>query len=196
MNWQAAEDGLKGLVSALTGVPLPLIAWDKQPVGQRGYPQFDLRFFDHRAREGATPEIIYPSPDLDGQIHPIAEAQRACSWSITCTNRDQRANAKAYVALDALAVMFELPYAEAKLEALGLTIIDRGRVIPNFDLPDAHRDLSMATLTLQLGYALSVTVPPGVPDSGTDIIEHTEVGGTVIDVDQPIVIPPEITPPL
>jgi hypothetical protein len=196
MDWQAAEDGLKAWVAAMTGVPAHLIAWDSQPVGQRAYPQFDLRLFDHRARDGMTPEVIYPEPDDAQQMHPIAVAQRACSWSITCTTRDQRANSKAYVALDALAVMLELPYSVDRFGALGLAILDIGRVIPNSDVPSDHRDLSQAVLTLQLGYVTSVTVPDAVEGAAVDVIEHTEIGGTVIDVDQPIVIAPEIIPPL
>lgn len=195
MDWEAAETGLKAWVVAMTGVAEHLVAWDSAPVGQRLYPQFDLRLFDHRSRDGMSPEVVYPLPDDAGLMQPIAVAQRACSWSISCTTRDQRANGKAYVALDALAVMLELPYTVDFLGALGLAILDLGRVIPNNDVPDAHRELSHATLTLQLGYVTSVQVPPSV-DAGTSVIEHAEVGGIVLDVDQPIVIEPRIMPPL
>lgn len=195
MDWQAAEDGLKAWVVAMTGVAAHLVAWDSAPVGQRLYPQFDLRLFDHRGRDGMSAEILYPEP-VEGVVRPIAVAQRACSWSITCTTRDQRAASKAYVALDALAVLLELPYSVSFVSGLGLSILDMGRVIPNRDVPDAHRDLSEATLTLQLGYVTSVSVPAGLEDSGLPYIEHVEVGGTVFNVDQPITIEPEIIPPL
>lgn len=196
MDWQAAEDGLKAWVVAMTGVAEHLVAWDMAATGQRLYPQFDLRFFDHRARDGMSAEIIRPEPGEDGLVHPIAVAQRACSWSITCTTRDQRAAGKAYVALDALAVLLELPYSVDYISSLGLSLLDLGRVIPNTDRPRDHREESEATLTLQLGYLTSVQVPGGVEDSGEAIIEHAEIGGTVIDVDQPIVIEPHIVPPL
>jgi hypothetical protein len=196
MDWQVAEDGLKAWVVAMSGVAEHLIAWDRAPVGQRLYPQFDLRLFDHRARDGMSAEIIYPPPDDGGIVRPIAVAQRACSWSITCTTRDQRAAGKAYVALDALAVLLELPYSVDYFGGLGFSVLDLGRVIPNFDRPRDHRDESEASLTLQFGYVTSASVPEGVEDSGQTFIEHAEVGGTAIEVDQPIVIEPEIIPPL
>lgn len=196
MDWEAAEAGLKALVVALTGAAEHLVAWDMAAVGLRFYPKFDLRFFDHRARDGMAAEVIYPEPAEDGQVHPIVEAQRACSWSITCTTRDQRGNGKAYVALDALAVLLELPYAVEKISALGLSLLDMGRVIPNTDRPRDHREESEATLTLQLGYVLCLSAPEGIEDAGEDVIEHVEVGGTALDVTNPIVIEPEIIPPL
>lgn len=196
MDWQAVEDGLRAWVIAATGVAPHLVCWDRAPVPQRFYPQYDLRLFDHRARDGMTPEVLYPEPGDDGRVYPEVVAERACSWSITCTTRDQRANGKAYVSLDALAVLLEAPYSVAQLGALGLAIIDLGRVIPNSDVPDAHRDLSQATLTLQLGYVTTVSMPAGVPGAALDTIEHVEVGGEAIDVNVPIVIPPEIIPPL
>lgn len=195
MDWQAAEDGLKAWVVAMTATPEHLVAWDSDAVGMRTYPKIDLRFFDHRARDGMAPEIIYPPIDDAGQIQPVVVAQRACSWSITVTTRDQRANGKAYVMLDALAVMLELPYSYQVFGALGLAILDIGRVIPNADRPRDHRDESEAVLTLQMGYVTTATAPEGV-DDGIDIIEHVEIGGTALDVETPIVIEPEITPPL
>ena len=196
MDWQAVEDGLHAWVVAMTGVAPHLVAWDRAPVGQRLYPQFDLRLFDHRSRNGMSAEVLYPEPGPDGRIHPVVTAERACSWSITCTTRDQRANGKAYVALDALAVMLELPYSIDVLGNLGLAILDLGRVIPNSDLPRDHRDESQATLTLEVGYVTSVSAPDGVADAAVDTIEHAEVGGTAIDVINPIVIEPKIIPPL
>lgn len=198
MDWQAVEDGLLAWVSAMTETPPTLVAWDSAAVVMRRFPQIDLRLFDHRARDGMSPEIVFPDPGTDpgAQIEPMAVAQRACSWSITVTTRDQRANGKAYVMLDALAVMLELPYSIQVFSELGLTLLDMGRVIPNTDLPRDHRDESQAVLTLQLGYVTTVTVPPGVVGAGLDIIEHVEVGGVAVDVVVPIVIPPEITPPM
>jgi hypothetical protein len=194
MDWQAAETGLKAWVVTMGGVAEHLVAWDRAPVGLRLYPQFDLRLFDHRARDGVGAEVVYPEPDVDGLVHPVVVAQRACSWSITCTSRDQGANSKAYVALDTLAVLLELPYSVDFFGGLGLSILDLGRVIPNSDVPRDHRDESMATLTLQLGYVTSATVPAAV-DDGTSVIEHVEVGGTAMDVTRPIPIPPQIMPP-
>lgn len=191
MDWQALEDGLKAWVVAMTGVPAHLVAWDSAPVGQRTYPQFDLRLFDHRARDGMAPEVVWPDADPT----PTVVAQRACSWSITCTTRDQRAPGKAYVWLDALAVLLDAPYTTQYFDELGIALLDGGRVIPNHDLPDAHRELSVATLTLQVGYVTEVSVPEGVAGAG-DTIEHAEVGGTAYDVTLPIVIEPEIIPPL
>lgn len=196
MDWQVAETGLLAWVSAMTGTPPELIAWDRAAVVMRKFPQIDLRFFDHRARDGMTPEVLYDDPDDDGVIYPEVSAQRACSWSITVTTRDQRANGKAYVMLDELAVMLELPYTAEKFHALGLSILDMGRVIPNTDLPSDHRELSQAVLTLQLGYVTTVTVPGGVPDAEVSVIEHAEVGGTAIDVTIPITIEPKMMPPL
>lgn len=196
MDWQLVEDGLLAWVSVMTGTEPSLIAWDREPVGYRQYNQIDLRLFDHRARDGMSADILYPDPGDAPQIQPVAVAQRACSWSITVTTRDQRANAKAYTVLDALAVMLELPYTYQKFAALGLSILDLGRVIVSSDPPSEHRELSQAVLTLQLGYVLCVTAPPGTADAGVDIIEHAEVGGTAIDVTIPIVIEPKILPPL
>ena len=196
MDWQALEDGLKAWVVAMTGVADHLVVWDRAPVGQRTYPQIDLRLFDHRARDGMTPEIIWPEETVPGPVSPMVVAERACSWSITCTTRDQRANGKAYVLLDALAVLLEAPYSLNYFGELGLALLDAGRVIPNSDLPDAHRDLSQATLTLQVVYVTSVSVPDGIAGAAVDTIEHVEVGGTAYDVTRPIVIEPEIIPPL
>lgn len=195
MDWQAVEDGLLAWVAAMTGVPKDLCAWDREPVGFRKYPQVDLRLFDHRARDGMTPEVIYPDPDdPDAPIQPVVVAQRACSWSITVTTRDQRANYKAYVILDTLAALLEL----APASALGLTFTDLGRVIVSSDPPSEHRDLSQAVLTLQLGYVLTASVPAGIPglDATVEPIEHVEVGGTAINVTEPIVLEPTIVPPL
>jgi hypothetical protein len=194
MDWQAVEDGLKAWVVAMTATAPHLVVWDSSAVGMRAWPQIDLRLSDHRARDGMAPELVYPPLDDAGQLQPVAVAQRACSWSITVTTRDQRANGKAYVILDALAVMLELPYTAEYIGALGLAVLDPGRVIPNTDLPRDHRDESQAVLTLQLGYVTTVSVPPGV--AGIDIIEHVETAGIAVDVTTPIVIPPEITPPL
>lgn len=197
MDWQAVEDTLLAWVSAMTVIPTELVAWDRAPVGYRSYPQVDLRLFDHRARDGMTAEVTYPAPgDGSAQIQPVATAHRACSWSITVTTRDQRANEKAYVVLDQLAVMLELPYATDMLAGLGLATLDLGRVIVSSDPPSDHRDLSQAVLTVQLAYVLEVTVPPGVAGAGVDIIEHVEVGGTAIDVTDPIPVGPDIIPPL
>jgi hypothetical protein len=194
MDWQAAEDGLKAWVVAMTGVAEHLVAWDSAPVERRLFPQFDLRLFDHRARDGTSADIIYPEPGPDGKLYPIAVAQRACSWSITCTTRDQSANGKAYVPLDALAVLLELPYSVDYFGALGLAILDLGRVIPNADRPRDHRDESEAVLTLQLGYVTSAQLPAAA--EGLDIIEHAEIGGVALNVTEPIVSEPEIIPPL
>jgi len=195
MDWQALEDGLKGWVVAMTVTPAHLVAWDSAAVGMRTFPQIDLRLFDHRARDGMSPQVCYPDPDVDGEVHPVVSAQRACSWSITVTTRDQRAPGKAYVMLDALAVMLDLPSSYELFTALGISVLDIGRVIPNTDLPRDHRDESQAVLTLQLGYVTTVTAPEGVEDD-VGVIEHVEIGGTAIDVETPIVIEPEITPPL
>lgn len=198
MDWQVVESGLAAWVAAMTGVSPDLIAWDRAPVGMRKYPQMDLRLFDHRARDGVTPEIVYPEPDDAGHIRPMVVAQRACSWSITMTTRDQRADEKAYVLLDALAVMLELPYTAEVFGALGVVALDMGRVIINSDIPSEHRDLSHAVLTLQLGYVLAVSAPVSVAAAAVDIIEHAEIGGTVYEPDgiTPVVIPPKIMPPL
>jgi len=196
VDWQATEDGLRAWVTAMTGVLPDYVAWDSAPVVVRRYPQIDLRLFDHRARDGMSPEIVYPDEGHDGLVYPVAVAQRACSWSITVTTRDQRADGKAYVLLDALAVMLELPHTAAWFSGLGLALLDFGRVIPNTDLPRDHREESQAVLTLQLGYVTTVTVQPGVVGAGLSIIEHVEVGGVAIDVAVPIVLEPEITPPL
>jgi hypothetical protein len=195
MDWQAIEDGLLAWVAMMTGTAADLIAWDRAAVGMRRYPQIDLRLFDHRARDGTTPEVTWPEPsDPEGQLFPTVQAERACSWSITVTTRDQRANAKAYVMLDALAVLLEHPYTLQGFSTLGIAVLDSGRVIPNSDLPTEHRDLSQAVLTLQLGYVTEATVPAGVPDAGIDIIERAEVGGTAVDVTIPIPIGPTIMP--
>jgi hypothetical protein len=196
MDWVAAEAGLKAWVAAASGIAPAQVAWDSEAVGQRIYPIVDLRFFDHRARDGMTPEVVYPEPDAEGKIAPIAVAQRACSWSITVTTRDQRANKKAYVVLDELAVLLALPWSGEAVAALGISILDMGRVIPNHDVPSDHRELSVATLTLQCGYVTTATLPDTV--EGLDVIEHAEIGGTALDADltTPIDVPPEITPPL
>lgn len=194
MDWQVAEDKLLAWVTAMAGLDAAHVAWDSAPVGMRSYPQVDLRLFDHRARDGMAPEVAYGEPDA-GQMQPVAVAQRACSWSITVTTRDQRANAKAYVVLDALAVMLALPWSVEAFGSIGLAVLDIGRVIPNSDLPTEHRDLSQAVLTLELGYVTAVTVPAGLPGASTDVIEHAEVGGVAIDV-TPIIIEPQIIPPL
>jgi hypothetical protein len=192
MDWQAVEDGLLAWVVAMTDTPQPQVAWDSAAVAMRRFPQIDLRLSDHRARDGMAPELVYPLAADDGQLHPVAVAQRACSWSITVTTRDQRANGKAYVMLDALAVMLELPYSLEHFGSLGLAVLDPGRVIPNTDLPRDHRDESQAVLTLQLGYVTAVSAPEGT--AGVDIIERAEIGGTAIHVNVPIVIEPEIMP--
>jgi len=195
MDWQAAEDGLLAWVVAMSGTPAELVAWDRAPVVMRRFPQFDLRLFDHRSRDGMSPEVTYePDPDDDGTLHTVAQAQRACSWSITVTTRDQRANMKAYVVLDRLAVLLELPYSAEYFAALGLSIMDMGRVIPNADLPRDHRDEHQAVLTLQLGYVTTATVPGEAGE--VSIIEHAEVGGVAINITEPITIPPEWMPPL
>lgn len=196
-DWQAVEDGLKAWVVAMTATPAELVAWDMEPVGFRKYPQIDLRLFDHRARDGMSPELVYPEPsDPADALQPMVVAQRACSWSITVTTRDQRANYKAYVMLDALDLMLDLPYTLERFGALGLAVLDMGRVITRSDPPSEHRDLSQAVLTLQLGYVATASAPVGVPEAAVEVIEHVEVGGTAIDVTVPIVIPPEIIPPL
>jgi|1185.fasta_scaffold10404_1 hypothetical protein len=198
MDWQAAEDGLKAWVVAMTMIAPELVAWDSQPVGMRLYPQVDLRLFDHRGRDGMGAEITYGEPNDVGQMYPVASQQRVCSWSITVTTRDQRANQKAYVVLDEVAVMLELPYTTERLGTLGLALLDMGRVIPNVDVPSEHRELSQAVLTLQLGYVTEVTVPPAVSGAAVDIIEHTEIGGTVLDADvtTPVGVETKIIPPL
>ncbi len=197
MDWRAVETGLAAWVQAMTGVAPELIAWDREPVGFRKYPQVDLRLFDHRGRDGMTPEVIYPDPtDPTAPLQPQVVAQRACSWSITVTTRDQRANAKAYVMLDMLAVLIETPFAVETFGALGLAMSDVGRVITSTDIPSEHRDLSQATLTLELGYVLTASVPDTVPGATVEIIEHAEVGGTAIDVNVPIPIGPTMMPPL
>lgn len=196
-DWQAVEDGLLAWVSAMTAVPPECIAWDMAPVGFRKYPQIDLRLFDHRARDGMSPDVVYPEPDDPADpMQPVVVAQRACSWSITVTTRDQRANYKAYVMLDALDLMLELPYTLERFGELGLAVLDMGRVITRSDPPSEHRDLSQAVLTLQLGYVATASAPAGIAEAAVEVIEHAEVGGTAIDVTIPIVVPPEIIPPL
>jgi len=195
VNWQAVEDGLRGWVIAMTGTEAHLVAWDKEPVDFRTYNQIDLRLFDHRARNGMEATIVYPEPDEAGLIHPMVVGERACSWSITVTTRDQHANAKAYVVLDSLALMLELPYTQALLEALGMTMIDSRPVIVSGNPPSEHRNLSQAMLRVELGYVLTVSAPAGVVD-GVSIIEHAEVSGTVTNVTEDIVIPPTMMPPL
>lgn len=196
MDWQAAETGLRGWVLGMSGIVPAHVAWDREPWGYRVYPQVDLRLGDHRSRDGITPEVVYPPPDPDGLVKPSVVAQRLCTWSITVTTRDQHADAKAYVVLDRLAVLMELPYSQDVFAELGLAFIGNQAIVSTYP-PSEHRDLSVATLRTDFGYVLDVTAPDGtLPDSATTVIEHAEVSGTVINIDQPIDIPPEMMPPL
>lgn len=196
MDWQATETGLREWVLAMSGIDQSRVAWDREPWGYRTYPQVDLRLGDHRGRDGITPEVMYPPPDANGLVRPTVVAQRLCTWSITVTTRDQHANAKAYVVLDELAAMMALPWSQAVFADLGLSLIDGDAPILSTYPPSEHRDLSLATLRTDFGYVLCVTAPAGAVGAATTIIEHVEAGGTVINVDQPIVLPPKMMPPL
>ena len=198
IDWQAVETGLRQWVIDMTGTAEHLVAWDREPIGYRDYNQIDLRLYDQRARQGMAAEILYPEPgDPAAPIQPIAVSQRACTWSITVTTRDQHAAKKAYVVLDELAVMLELPYSQQVFTELGLAIIGPAQVIASSNPASEHRDLSQAMLRVELGYVQAVTAPDAtLPASGTDIIEHVETSGTVINVDQPIDIPLHMQPPL
>ena len=196
MDWQAAETGLRDWVIAMSGIGPNAVAWDREPWGYRVYPQMDLRLGEHRNRDGITADIVYPPPDADGVVKPHVLAQRLCTWSITLVTRDQHAGEKAYVLLDKLAVLMELPYSQDVFAACGLSCIGNQTIVSTYP-PSEHRDLSLATLRTDFGYVLDVTAPDGtLPGSATTIIEHAEVGGTVINVDEPIVLPPEMMPPL
>lgn len=195
MNWQAVEDGLRDWVIAMTGTEPHLVAWDKEPIGFRTYVQIDLRLYDHRGRNGIDSTLIYPDPDESGQIKPIIAGERACTWSITVTTRDQHADAKAYVVLDRLALLLDLPYTHEKFGCFGMSVIDTGPVIVSTNVPSEHRELSQAMLRVELAYVLTVEAPEGVDDA-VSIIEHAEVSGTVTNVTEDIVIPPTMMPPL
>lgn len=194
MNWQAVEDGLREWVIAMTKTAPHLVAWDKEPVGYRDYIQIDMRLFDHRGRNGIDSTVVYSDPDEAGLMHPTVIGERACTWSITVTTRDQRADAKAYVVLDSLALLLDLPYTHEKFDAFGMSVMDTGPVIVSTNLPSEHRELSQATLRVELTYILEVSPP--VDDAGVYPIEHAEVSGTVTNVTEDIVIPPEMMPPL
>jgi hypothetical protein len=197
MDWQAAETALRDWVLAMSGMQPNAVAWDREPWNYRVYPQMDLRLTNHRGRDGVTPEVIYPPPDPDGLVKPSVIGQRLCTWLITLTTRDQHANAKAYVLLDQLALLLELPYSQEVFASIGLAPIGGDQVIVSTYPPSEHRDLSLATLSIDLAYVLEVTAPDGtLPDSATTIIEHAETSGTVINIDQPIDVPPEMMPPL
>lgn len=197
MNWQVVEDGLRAWTALMTATPVAFVAWNGAPVGYRTYNQVDLRLYDHRPAEGITPEVKYPDPVPPAtQIKPVVVAQRTVSWSITLTTRDQHANAKAGVLLDQLAAMLALPYSTDCFTALGLSIVDQSTVTSG-DPPDQHRELSQATLVVDFGYVLCVQAPDAaMPAAGVDIIEHAEVGGTAVNVTEPIEIPPEMMPPI
>lgn len=195
-DWQAIEHGLRQWVIDMTGIRAHHVAWDRAPVEYREYVQVDLRLFDHRARQGMGAEIVYPDASDAGVITPVAVSQRACTWSVTVTTRDQRANHKAYVVLDQLAVMLELPYSRDVFAALGLST-NGTMLIVSDNPPSEHRDLSQATLRVEIGYVAAVSAPVDtLPGSAVSIIEHAEVSGVAINVAEPIVIPPAMLPPL
>lgn len=197
MDWQAVETGLRQWVIDMGPVPSPCVSWDMEPADYGTYPQVDLRLYDHRARQGYMPEVHYPPPDAQGVVRPSVAGQRQVSWSITVTVRDQHANAKAYVLLDQLALMLELPYSQEVFASLGLSLIDGDQVIVSSYPASEHRNLSQAVLRCDFGYVLCVTAPVGtLPASDAGVIEHAEIGGTVINVDEPIDVPPEMMPPL
>ena len=196
MDWQVTETGLRDWVLAMSGILPNAVAWDREPWGFRVYPQMDLRLGEHRNRDAITPEVVYPPPDANGLVKPSVVAQRLCTWSITLVTRDQHANEKAYVLLDKLAVLMELPYSQDVFTECGLSLIGNQTIVSTYP-PSEHRDLSLATLRTDFGYVLCVTAPAGtLPDSATTVIEHAEVSGVVINIDEPIVVPPEMMPPL
>jgi hypothetical protein len=197
VDWQAAETGLRGWVLEMSGIDPSLVAWDREPWGYRVYPQVDLRLGDHRGRDGITPEIVYPPPDVNGWVKPSVVGQRLVTWSITVTTRDQHADTKAYVVLDQLAMLMQLPYSQDLFAELGLALIGSDQAIVSLYPPSEHRDLSQASLRTDFGYVLCVTAPAGtLPDSATTIIEHAEVGGVVVNITEPIIVPPEMMSPL
>jgi hypothetical protein len=100
------------------------------------------------------------------------------------------------VVLDQLAVMLELPYAQAVFCGLGLSIIGPMQVIVSTNVESEHRDLSQAVLRVELGYVTAVTAPSPAGDVG--IIEHAEPSGVAVNIVEPhvVVIPPEMMPPL
>lgn len=192
MDWQHVEDTLRSWVTSSLGCAPHLVAWDRAPVEFRNYIQVDLRLFDHRARSGLTPQVFYPTPsDPSAPILPTAAADRACTWSITLTTRDHHANAKAYVPLDRLAVLLELPTTVEAFAAAGIAILGSGGVITSAFPTAEHRDLSQATLRVELGYVLEVTAPP---EGAIEIIEHAEVTGTVYHETEAIPVPPNMMP--
>lgn len=196
MNWQAAENALTAWVSLMTATDPSMIAWDREPVGYRTYKQIDMRFGDQRARANGQAQIEY-AEEPSGVLRPTAISERALTWSITITTRDQHADARAYQVLDALAVALELPYARSVFDGVGLAI--GGVVAPiHSTYPESeHRDLCVATLAVELDYMLAVTVPDGaMPAAGVGIIEHVEVSGDVLNGPETIVVPPTMMPPI
>lgn len=193
MNWQAAENALTAWVALMTTTEPSLIAWDREPVGMRLYKQIDMRFGDHRARAGMPVQIDYVE-DATGALIPTAIGQRALTWAITVTTRDQHADTRAYQVLDALAVALELPYAEQVFESVGLSM--GGVVAPiHSTYPESeHRNLCMATLAVELDYVLAVSSPD--PAAVVQPIEHVEVDGEVTNVTEVIIVPPTMMPPL
>jgi len=193
MNWQAAEDALTAWVALMTATDPSLIAWDREPVGMRLYRQIDMRFGDHRARTGMPVEISYVD-DGSGTLTPTAIGQRALTWAITVTTRDQHADVRAYQVLDALAVALELPYSEQVFESVGLSM--GGVVAPiHSTYPSSeHRDLCQATLAVELDYVLAIHAPGAA--ATVETIEHVEVDGEVTNVTEVIIVPPTMMPPL
>jgi hypothetical protein len=159
----------------------------------RLYKQIDMRFGDHRARAGMPVQIDYVE-DATGALIPTAIGQRALTWAITVTTRDQHADTRAYQVLDALAVALELPYAEQVFESVGLSM--GGVVAPiHSTYPESeHRNLCMATLAVELDYVLAVSSPD--PAAVVQPIEHVEVDGEVTNVTEVIIVPPTMMPPL
>lgn len=187
MEWQAAQDGLKAWFAAASGLHPTTIQWDGEAEAHRAFPQADLKL-ERQAAGGGTDERRHVEDD-DGNLVPQVVGNRTMLWTITLKSRDQRSPSKAYEVLDEVRTKLELQWSIDAFDALEITARDSS-VTRDIEKATEQRDLSVAMLSITLGYTVVVTDE----SHPTVAIESVEVGGTAQDGLTTITVPDKTLP--
>jgi hypothetical protein len=176
MDWEALEVGLQAWLAVVCGVEPTNIAWDSQPVGYRDFPQIDL-VLTRSGADRSTDERRY-EPDATGLLVEVIYGNRTAALAISVRSRDLHGNQRSEALLERARLALHSEFSESAFAELGIVVRDAGPLAQTREVIDA-REMSVATLTLTLGYTVS-SAEEVLPLSGIEPIEHVIVGGGIV----------------
>lgn len=171
MDWENVQDAIKRWLAAVSGMAEAQIDWAGEPVAHRAYPFVSLQLI-HQQGERGTDELRYEE-GTNGALTPTIVGNRQVTLLVTVISRNHYGVNKAYSVLDRLRTQVFLPSALEMFESMELSVRDVGAT-QNLPSSSENRDLSAASLSIELAYTVSET-----DFTLVEPIEKVQLGGDV-----------------